>query len=476
MSQNTELQQQNTIRQHLSPQQVRFVRLLEMTGPEIEEEIRREIDENPALEADTNDFVDDKVTQDGETTFDETAEQMQAADYDNEDDIPHYLLHANNRGTDSNDTYRFEQNVETPSGIEQLNEQLDVVSGSPRDIALARYIVGYLDENGRLSRSLNDIANDISIFIGTDISRADLLPALDIIRYELDPPGLGAVDLRECLLIQLKRRQPKTLAVRVAQEIIEHNFDVFTKKHFDRLQSILGVDKATLDDALEIIRSLDPKPGSGLGDNPAAVNHISPDFFVMPADDDRQRFVLSLNQRVPELAIEESFLVDPENPDARMFIKRKRDEANTFIGLIRRRSDTLMTVLKAIVSVQHRFFETEDTADIRPMILNDLSVMTGFDRSVISRATANKYVATQAGIYPMKMFFSDTPTDDDDVSASEIAAALKKIINEENKRRPLSDRALTEALNASGYHLARRTVTKYREKMNIPVARLRKEY
>lgn len=469
--------QQQALGQHLSPQQVRFVHLLEMSGPEIEEAVRAELDENPALEA--TDSLDDAGYDDAgaEAAFSESAEQVQAADYGNEDDTPAYLLHAANSSRDDRPEYNIDQNQQWLSLDEWLNDQLNMVEAPSRDVAFARYIVGNLDANGRLTRSLKEIAEDISIASGHDVTRADLLPAMEIIRTQLDPAGVGAVDLRDCLLIQLRRKQPKTLALRAAEEIIEDNFDLFSKKHLDRLQAALGVSKETLDEALAIIRTLDPKPGSSLND--ASENrtvHITPDFIVTPVEGDEHRFSVALNQHLPELAVEKTFLVNHEDPATQLFIRRKRDEANTFKDLIRRRSDTLLAVMQAIVAIQHRFFETDNPAEIRPMILKDVAARTGLDQSVVSRATSNKYVATPSGTYPLKMFFNDNPTDDSMTSTAEIVAELRRLIDGEDKRRPLSDQALTDALNNKGYHLARRTVTKYREKENIPVARLRKEY
>lgn len=455
------------------------MRLLEMSGPEIEDAVRNELDENPALEnVSENASQNEAVDPEGGEYYTETSDQMQAADYGNEDDTPAYLLHAGRySGDDSQSTSWMEQHGRQESPVESLNRQLDMIDGSPRDVAIARYLIGNLDDNGRLSRSLKDIANDISISTGTDVNREDLLPGLDIIRYQLDPPGLGAVDLRECLLIQLRRKQPKTLAVRAAQEIIEDYFDLFAKKHLDKLQTSLGVDRATLDEAISIIRSLDPKPGTAVDDAESdKAGHITPDFYVTPVDDEDNTFTVSLNQHVPELAVEESFKVDRGNKEGQMFIRRKREEANSFIGLIKRRSETLLTVMKAIVALQRDFFHSEDAATLKPMRLNDLSDVTGLDKSIISRATANKYVATPSAVYPLKYFFNDRPIDDSETSSPEILEALQEIIDAENKVKPLSDRALADELTRHGYNLARRTVTKYREKLNIPVARLRKEY
>lgn len=478
MKPKTELSQKSALRTHLAPGQVQFVRLLEMNGPEIEEAVRNELADNPALSEVPTESADDgevpTTTADG-GNFTETAEQMQAADYADVDDMPMFLAEA--RGRHNGNSARGMLPVSGGSSlIEWLDEQLDTTPGDSRDIAVARYLTGYLDGNGRLARSLREIADDITIATGIEVTRDDLRPALDIIRYELDPPGLGAVDLRECLLIQLRRLRPKTLAFRVAEEIVEHYFDLFTKKHFDKIRAALGIDRVAVDEAVDVIRSLDPKPGSGFSDDISSkATHITPDFYVAPVDGMPGRFSVSLNQHLPGLAVEKSFAVDPPDSDSRMFVRRRRDEANSFISMIRRRSETLLTVMQAIVNVQRRFFETEDEADLRPMILNDLARMTGLDRSVISRATSGKYVATDSAVYPLKMFFNDNPTADNDTSSSQIIAALREIIDGENKRHPLSDRALAEALLQRGYDLARRTVTKYREKINIPVARLRKE-
>lgn len=453
------------------------MRLLEMSGPEIEEAVRNEIDDNPALEAGNEYDTEQPHNEGDEAPFNETAESMQAADYADEDDTPAYLLHASNKSADDSYVNPYERQHAGQSLLEALSSQLDMIDAPANDIAIARYLIGYLDEHGRLSRTLREIANDVSIATSRNIDRNQLLPALDIIRYQLDPPGLGASDLRECLLIQLRRRQPKTLAVKAAQEIITDYFDLFIKKHFEKIRSAMGVSKETVENAIAVIKTLDPKPGSSFDDNLSdRISHITPDFLVVPPDEPNGTYTISLNQHLPELAVEQSFRADNDNKEASMFIRRKRDEATTFIGLIKRRSDTLMAVMKAIVKLQRHFFSSEDQANLRPMILDDISRLTGLDRSVISRATSNKYVATPTAVYPLKMFFNDTPTEDSDVSSKKIVADLRKIIDGENKHKPLSDRALTEALNARGYALARRTVTKYREKNNIPVARLRKEY
>lgn len=469
MNQKTDLTLTQKLGQHLSPQQVRFVRLLEMNGPEIEDEIRHELDENPALDTDNVDN-DISVGGDDDERFDETAVDVQIADYKG-DDIPPYLLHAANRSSDDDRPVR-EQGDDSPGLVENLNAQLDMIDAPERTIALARYLVGNLDDNGRLGRTLLDIAGDIAISTGVSVTRDELVRALDIIKYQLDPAGIGAVDLRECLIIQLKRKTPHTLERRAALEIVTDHFDLFSKKHYNRIRGIMGIDRELFDRALNEIISLDPKPGGSLDTSVSAV-HITPDFIVTPIEGHEGRFSVTLNQHIPSMTIEKSFTVNPERAEDRAFVSKKRSEATTFISLVNRRSNTLITVMQAIVTIQYRFFETEDSATIRPMILRDLAEITGYDISVISRATSNKYVATESGIYPVKMFFNDRPIDDD-TSSAEINEILRTIIEGEDKRHPLSDRVITDEINRRGYALARRTVAKYRERLGIPVARLRK--
>lgn len=484
--QKTSLNQEQRLGQQLSPQQVRFVRLLEMSGPEIEEEIRHEVEDNPALEANTPDAASEHEA--ATADFNETSDQLQAADYGNPDDTPAYLQHVHRTASArAVDWPTREQGQDAPSLVDDLNSQLDMLDLTPRTRALAQYLVGYLDEHGRMTRTLTEIATDIETSTGIAVGRPELAEALKVIKYRLEPAGIGAVDLRDCLLIQLRRKQPKTLAIRAAQEIIDQYFDLFSKKHYDRLLTAVGIDRDTLQEALDVILSLDPKPGGSLASTGMdAARHITPDFSVTPyegadADPLHPRFTVGINQHIPRLAVEQSFAADITGPrtdmDQRMFIRRKRDDASAFITMIERRTATLVAVMQAIVTIQHRFFLTEDPADIQPMILKDVASLTGLDQSVISRATSGKYVATPGGIYPIKMFYTDSPlANDDDVSTVRILQELKAILDSEDKNKPLSDRELTDLLNGKGYTLARRTVAKYRENLNIPVARLRKQY
>ncbi len=470
---------QQKLQQRLTPQQVQFVKMLEMTGPEVEDEVRRAVDENPALEVNDSDSAQSSPQDDGEE-FTESAEQMQLADYKNEDDIPSYRLESNNYSAD--DAY-FEP-VAIASGdtlIDSLKSQLAEQELTERQLAIGEYIIGNIDDNGYLARDLASMENDLAIQ-GIDVSMAELKAIFEEIR-NLDPAGVGAVDLRDCLLLQLRRRQSSTVLAH-ATEIIEDYFDLFSKKHYDRLCSLMNISSDELKDAMAIIRLLNPKPGSQV--NGTSIEdksrHIVPEFSVEVEDDGE--ITLSLLNNLPELQIEESFTMETldsaikmsrREREAQAFIKQKRDEASGFIRILKMRQETLYRVMSAIVRLQRDFFLSDDESLIRPMILKDIAALTGYDLSVISRATAGKYVATASGIYPLKLFFNERPKEDDDVSSHEILAAIKEIIAAEEKQHPLSDEAITALLVKRGYDIARRTVAKYREKLGFPVARLRRE-
>lgn len=476
MDERLDLSQQQRLQQRLSPQQVQFGRYLEMTAPEIEDEVRHQLDENPALEQ-TEHALPEANGQEGD--FNESAEELQRADYRDEDDIPFATATANRSRSDFNPVTIAADDSE--SVFETLSRQLDDFDLSDIEREVALYIVGNLDGNGYLTRSLTAIADDFTIATGREATPDDVARANATVR-SLEPAGIGAVDLRDCLSLQLART-PNTLSTRIAREIIADYFDLFSKKHFDKLRAALGVDEKELQKALDIIRALNPKPGALLEkvSSEDCLRHIIPDFSVEA--DAEGRITVTLLSRVPELSVEASFDIADSQPaprherehDAYTFIRRKRDEAVAFIKLMSMRAQTLLSVMTAIARIQSKFFTTGDRAAIRPMVLRDVSEATGYDLSTISRATASKYVLTPSGIYPLKMFFNEAPTDDGDTSSHEIIETLRELIEAEDKKRPLSDQTLTEMLNARGYDIARRTVAKYREKLNLPVARLRKE-
>ena len=464
----------------LSPMQMRLVRMLEMTEPEIEEEVRREVDDNPALEVVDTPAAGEEPAE----AYGESAEQMQLADYRDEDDIPPYRLEANNRSADD---VRFEP-VAVAAGeslMESLMSQLAETDLSQRQLAIARYIVGNIDDNGYMTRTLPQIDDDLAIDAGIEVDMAEIKDIFARIR-SLDPAGVGAYDLRDCLSLQL-RRMPDSEAVRTAREIVDNYFDVFSLRHFDRLASLLGISRESLREADEVIRSLDPKPASRFGESDAddRARHIVPDFYVEV--DRNDRITVSMPGNLPELAIERSFDVDDERSvadtgetsmrkrEALSFISSKRRDASDFIELLRLRRVTLMKVMEAIARWQREFFLSEDESRLRPMVLKDIAGAIGMDISVVSRATAGKYVATQGGVYPLKFFFNERVSEDEDASSREILSAPRVLIQEEAPSSPLSDDALTARLTEMGYNIARRTVAKYRERLGIPVARLRKK-
>ena len=479
MEEALSLSQEQKLQQRLTPMQVQFVRMLEMTGPEVEDEVRRAVDENPALEVKDSD--DSMMSQEGdEASYNESAEDMQLADYRNEDDIPSYRLEARNHSV--NDTYY--EPVAVASGdtiIDTLTSQLAEFDLTEKQLLIADYIIGSLDDNGYLTRDVMAMCDDLTFNVGLDVEMREVKEVFDVVR-SLEPAGIAAIDLRDCLLLQLKRKD-KSKSADVAKEIVANYFDLFSKMHYDKLRGLLNISQDELKDAMAIIRTLNPKPGSVITGNDAddRSRHIIPDFNVEVEDD---AITLTLLNNIPELQIEATFSGEnnddpmPENRwerEAMVFVKQKRDEAKSFIQVLKMRQETLYRVMSAIVKIQREFFLTEDESLIRPMILKDIAAQTGYDLSVISRATAGKYVATARGIYPLKLFFNERPKDDDDTSFHEIQAVLKEIIAGENKKKPLSDEAITAELVNRGYDIARRTVAKYRERMGLPVARLRKE-
>ena len=481
MKEALHLSQEQKLQQRLSPQQVQFVRLLEMSRPEMEDEVRHEIEDNPAIEAVDAHEMESLPTEDG-GKFEESSEDMQRADYKNDDDIPSYRFEASNRSAD--DKVYDPVVVSENSLLDYLTEQINERDLTPEQQKIADYIIGNIDDNGYLTRSVTAISDDIIFQTGLNVTEDDVDNVLQMIR-DLDPAGIGASDLRDCLLLQLERLGGKRRNMQ-AYEIIDKYFLEFSKKHYDKIMQAMGMEEGEFKEALATIRSLNPKPGSlfngGDSDNS---QHIIPDFSV---EVDNGKITLTLLNNIPELQIEESFQVMYDNMSARKpanrneaeassFVKDKYESAATFIKMLRQRQETLFNTMRAIVDCQKEFFLTEDESTLKPMVLKDIAAMTGYDISVISRATAGKYVITQRGIYPLRFFFNEGLRHEsgEDVSSREIQSALKKIVESENKKKPYSDEQLCSMLQSKGYEIARRTIAKYREKLGIPVARLRKE-
>lgn len=474
MKEALDLNQNLHLTQRLSPRQVQFVRLLEMTSPEFEEEVRRQLDDNPALETDDDHYesADGAEASDAGTTEPESG----ADEYDpNDDPIERY------QGGGDKSEYSWQLADDGADLNTYLLSQLrEMDLAAPID-KIAKYIVGNLDANGYLTRTLAAMANDIAIDGGGEVTMDQMQQAFAVVRA-LDPAGVGAIDLRDCVLLQLRRVKPSSLPLKIAIEIVADYFDLLSKKHYDRLQSLLGLqDDAELRKAIDIIRSLNPKPGSVVsgGALQQRMAQLTPDVGVDVADG---RVSVWIASSVPHLQIERSFDMDsvskPRNKnerEAQAFIKLKRDDAEAFISAIRQRNSTLLSVTEAIARRQIDFFKTGDKAVIRPMILRDIAQDTGLDMSMVSRATAGKYVATDMGIFPLKMFFNEASADKPDTSAHQLLHMLKQVIDAEDPNHPLSDREIQLAMEEKGVKMARRTVTKYREKLGLPVGRLRKK-
>lgn len=468
--------------QRLSPIQLQLVPLLEMTNTEFDDRVKEEIDDNPALEVneENNDDNLDK-TEDGDT-FNETSDQLQANDYGDDDDRPYTKSsYSGGNSNDMPDPVVVAESTLSDYLLEQIHER-DLTE---KQSTIAEYIIGNLEDNGYLTRSTHAIADDIT-FGGTGlvVDTPEVDAMLNMVR-ELDPPGIAATDLRDCLLLQLKRK-PDTEVNRLAYEIIDKHFDIFSKKHFDKICAVMNIDNAKLKEVLTAISALNPKPGNAFNGSTSEMHsqQITPDFEV---DADNDDLTLTLLNNVPELQIAQSYSeindhyskqkpISRREKDEATEVRRCYDKASSFIKVMKMRQETLFNTMSDIVRRQHDFFVTGDETLLKPMILKDIANDTGYDVSVISRATSNKYVTTPWGVYPLKFFFSEGLSHEsgEDVSSLKIKKLLKDIIDNEDKHRPVSDQRLCLMLRNKGYDIARRTVTKYRKQMSIPVARLRR--
>ena len=460
--------------QTLSPQQIQMIKLLELPTIMLEQRVKQEIEENIVLEEDDRPLEDD-----------EQEESISVDDYLREDDTPSYKSRINNFSKD--DKQRPVNISEGRSLQEYLMEQLGYRNLSEQDRQVAEFLVGSIDEDGYLRRDLESVGDDIAFTLGIEVSVERLESLLSII-HQLEPAGIGARSLQECLLLQMTQRRMDSPSKRLAHKIITSYFDEFVKKHYEKLMSRLGVDEDTFRDAIDEIKHLSPKPGNlysegGIDTTP----YIIPDFRLDYHDG---HFDLSLNSyNIPEVKINRRYVdmirnmvsadgtVSESNREAIQFVKSKIDSAKWFISAIKQRHDTLMRTMQEILSFQQEYFKDGDKSKLRPMILKDIADRTGLDVSTISRVVNSKYVQTHFGIILLKSLFSEAMQTESGeiVSSYEIKNLLQQCIDEEDKRHPLTDETLMNILNDKGYCIARRTVAKYREMMDIPVARLRKQ-
>ena len=482
--------------QKLTQQQMLQVRLLEMPLPELEENINAELDDNPALEVkspgDSDDYEggesEPDATDDG---YDESQEQQEKADaldtalesIGSDDEMPAATYSNDNQNAD------YEEMVygDTTSFYDKLKEQMDMLELTPEQHDVMEYLIGSLDDDGILRKSLDTISDELAIYHNIDVTPGQVGKVLAKLQ-QFDPAGVGAQSLQQCLLLQIDRRPDDKLKP-LMKEIIAKHFDEFTKKHWDKI----GASMQLTPDQCRIlegeIKKLNPKPGAALGETEGRnVQQITPDFIVDTADDGTVTFQLN-HGNVPELKVSPSFVemvdtyknnrhnMNRRDKEALLYAKEKVDKARGYIEAIKQRQHTLMVTMKAIINWQYKFFQDGDEADLRPMILKDIAQVTGLDKSTISRVSNVKYAETKWGTFPLRYFFSEgyNTGQGEEQSTRKMKLALKDIISGEDKQHPLSDDALAELMKQKGYPLARRTISKYREQLGLPVARLRKE-
>ena len=462
-----------SLQQKLSPQQIQMIKLLELPTVQLEQRIKQEIEDNIVLE------------EEHASEEEEQPQQISVDEYLREDDTPSYKSRINNYSKD--DKQRPVFLTEGRSLPEYLLEQLGFRNLSERDMRLAAYLVGSIDEDGYLRRDLESVADDIAFTLGIETSAEELERLLGVL-HELEPAGIGARNLRECLLLQMAQIPINSRPRRLARKILTNYFEEFVKKHYEKLMSRLQVSEEDFREAIAEIRRLSPKPGNLYAEGGTDTTpYIIPDFILDYQDG---RFQLSLNSyNVPEVRVNRRYMdmiremvgsdgtVREKDKEAIQFVKNKIDSAKWFISAIKQRHDTMMRTMQTILDYQQEYFKDGDKSKLRPMILKDIADRTGLDVSTISRVVNSKYVQTQFGIILLKSLFSEAMQTEsgEEVSSYEIKNILQECIDEEDKRHPLTDETLMDILNSKGYRIARRTVAKYREMLGIPVARLRKQ-
>lgn len=480
---------QQKLLQKLSPQQIQLIKLLEVPTIQLEQRIKKELEENPILEEGRENDPDYDGDDQLDTPSENEKDEFSLEDYMQDDDIPNYRLQSRNYSKDE------ERTAEIPFTVgisfrESLADQLGLRGLTEEEKALGHYILGNIDDDGYLRRDLENIVDDLAFSMNIQTTEEELYKILKVIQ-EFDPVGVGARNLQECLLIQIDRiiQSGRTNeSICLARKIVQHYFDEFTRKHYDKIQSRLGMDDEALKAAIAEIIRLNPKPGGGYSDPMAKTTaHITPDFILEEVDGVLE---LSLNSRnAPDLRINQTYanmLLSYNNErkkqskdykEAAAFVRQKVDSAKWFIDAIQQRQHTLILTMNAIMEFQRAYFETGDETFLKPMILKDIAEKTNLDISTISRVANSKYIQTYFGIFPLKYFFSEGLQTDsgEEVSTREIKKILEECISAEDKKKPLTDDRLALILKEKGYLIARRTVAKYREQLNLPVARLRKE-
>ena len=470
---------QQRLLQKLSPQQIQLMKMLQLPTLELEQRIKEEMEENPALD-EGEEIEEEKIISQEDHISHEQREEFNFQDYVN-DETPYYKTQANNFSKD-------QEEKQTPLALgdsfrERLLTQLGLKIKNERQKTIAEQLVGNLDESGYLRRELFNIVDDLSFSQNITTTEKELEKALKEVQ-ELEPAGVGARDLKECLLIQLYKK-PKTIAIKTAEVILEKCFDAFIKKHYNKISKKLDIDSEAIKSAIAEIVKLNPKPGNSLMETSKSIQHIIPDFIVTENDGELN---IELNQRnAPSLKVSKEYVEmikgfeasqkTERDKEAILFVKQKVDSAKWFIDAIKQRQNTLLITMQAILKFQKMFFLSGDETQLKPMILKDIAEMVDMDISTISRVANSKHVSTPYGTFLLKFFFSESLSTEsgEEVSTREVKTILKEAIEAENKTKPFTDEKLASLLKEKGYLIARRTVAKYREQLHIPVARLRKQ-
>lgn len=477
---------QQKLLQKLSPQQIQLMKMLQLPTVALEARIKEEIEANPALEEgreETESDYDD-LDDDYGTELSESEKEFDFSDYMDDDDTPEYRYKASNYSSD--DEERSVPIGTSTTFHERLLDQLHLRRLNEDQLMICEHLIGSLDDSGYLRREVMAVVDDLAFTQGVITSEEQVEHLLKTYIQDLEPAGVGARNLQECLLIQMKRKEP-TVPVRTAMEILEKHYTSFVKKHYDKITHRLEINDDDLKEALEEITQLNPKPGNSLNESSKPVEQVIPDFTLVHEGDEIQ--VLLNGRNAPELRLSKKYSEMLEDfshikgtpnkaqKEAMLFVKQKLDSAKWFVDAIKQRQHTLIRTMEAIVQYQRGFFETGDETKMKPMILKDIAEIVGMDISTISRVSNSKYVQTSYGTFPLKYFFSESLTTDEgeEVSTREVKKILQELIGAEDKRKPLTDERLAKELKAKGYNIARRTVAKYREQLDIPVARLRKE-
>ncbi|MBW6478301.1 MAG: RNA polymerase factor sigma-54 [Bacteroidales bacterium] len=491
---------QQKLLQKLSPQQIQLMKLLQLPTVLLEQRIKEEIEENPALEEGADDefdeidstqdeeFGDDFETDPDNKDFDEPEHdpdnEFDISDYIDDDEIPNYKLAANNTSADDehkeipiSTSFSFQEYLLSQLGLRELTEEENLI---------ATHIIGNIDDAGYLQRDIHSLIDDLAFSLNVKTDFKEVLELLRVVQ-EFDPPGVGARDLQECLLLQIRRKKNGSKSIDDANLLLEKNFNDFTKKHYQKIQKKHNLSDEDLKAAIDEVLKLNPKPGNTLTEAGRSAQYVVPDFILTSFDGELE---LTLNSRnAPELRVSRTYADmletmheqkgknNPRQKEAMMFVKQKLDGAKWFIDAIRQRQNTLLVTMEAIMDFQKEYFLTGDETKIRPMILKDIADIVQLDISTISRVANSKYVQTPYGTFLLKTLFSESLQNEDgeEVSTREVKKILQDCIGAEDKTKPVTDEQLTKILKDKGYNIARRTVAKYREQLNIPVARLRKE-